>query len=529
MAATAARVNRSGRRPLTAAVATPRSPAVTVGGLALLVLLSVLLRTRRMEVGFWIDEALSVGIADRPLLDIPGTLRLDGSPPLYYLILHGWMRLAGTGEAATHALSLIFAVAAIPVAWALTRRLFGERAAWVCAALTATTPFLTQYAQETRMYSLVVLIGTVATATFVGAFALRLGRAWTWGFAASLAALLYIHNWSLFFGAGCGLAWLWLCWHTRDRTVVREGLFGFGAALLAYAPWIPSLAYQAAHTGAPWAQAPAPARLLEVPLTLLRDVPAAVLLVGAAGGIAALWRERGRAREMQAIARAVVAMAIVTLATVVLAWLTSQVSPAWATRYLAVAVAPVLLLAAVAVSRGGLAGALALLVTLGVWIAEPGPRAKSNVRDVAAAIEPSLAPGDLVISTQPEQLPAVAYYLDTPGLRWATLTGLVDDVGVTDWRDGPERLAATTPERDLLPLLDALPPGGRVALVQPQIADLGRWSAPWTKLVRIRSSEWEAAMRRDRRFRVVAVRPMVPEPLHPNPLEATVFVRSAMR
>ena len=33
---------------------------------------SVLLRTRDLDVGFWIDEGLSVGIADRPLSDIPG-------------------------------------------------------------------------------------------------------------------------------------------------------------------------------------------------------------------------------------------------------------------------------------------------------------------------------------------------------------------------------------------------------------------------------------------------------------------------
>ena len=57
-------------------------------GLGLLVAGSVLLRTRQLDVGFWIDEGLSVGIADRPLGDIPGVLRQDGSPPLYYVLLN---------------------------------------------------------------------------------------------------------------------------------------------------------------------------------------------------------------------------------------------------------------------------------------------------------------------------------------------------------------------------------------------------------------------------------------------------------
>src|SRR4029079_6406321 len=57
-------------------------------GIGVLLAVSILLRTRELGVGFWIDEGLSVGIADRPLTDIPGVLRQDGSPPLYYLLLH---------------------------------------------------------------------------------------------------------------------------------------------------------------------------------------------------------------------------------------------------------------------------------------------------------------------------------------------------------------------------------------------------------------------------------------------------------
>ena len=46
----------------------------------------------------------------------------DGIPPLYYLLLHGWMPVFGTGEAATRALSLLFALLAVPASfWAGTR------------------------------------------------------------------------------------------------------------------------------------------------------------------------------------------------------------------------------------------------------------------------------------------------------------------------------------------------------------------------------------------------------------------------
>src|SRR2546421_12853339 len=87
--------------------AVSRARVAVPAGLGLLVLLSLVLRTRHLGIGFWIDEGLSVGISHRPLADIPGVLRQDGSPPLYYALLHLWMAVFGESEAATRALSLL--------------------------------------------------------------------------------------------------------------------------------------------------------------------------------------------------------------------------------------------------------------------------------------------------------------------------------------------------------------------------------------------------------------------------------------
>ena len=42
------------------------------------------------------------------LSDIPLALREDGSPPLYYMLLHFWLDLAGSSEQGVRALSLLF-------------------------------------------------------------------------------------------------------------------------------------------------------------------------------------------------------------------------------------------------------------------------------------------------------------------------------------------------------------------------------------------------------------------------------------
>ena len=105
------------------------------------------------------------------------------------------------------------------------------------------------------------------------------------------------------------------------------------------------------------------------------------------------------------------------------------------------------------------------------------------------------------------------------------MTGPVRDTGVTDWRDGVDRLRATSAERDLAPLLEGLRPGQRLALVVPQIYAIGRWSAPWTKLVRLRSEEWLQHVSNDPRLGLTAVVPANPLPAGPNPVRAQVYVR----
>ena len=130
--------------------------------------LSAFLRTRQLNAGFWIDEGLSVGIAHHHWSSIPGLLRQDGSPPGYYLLLGLWIRLFGDGERATHTLSLALRARVHPG----SRMRPGApsstaRPASICATLAAFDPFLTYYAQETRMYEVEALLSIVVAYAYV--------------------------------------------------------------------------------------------------------------------------------------------------------------------------------------------------------------------------------------------------------------------------------------------------------------------------------------------------------------------------
>jgi mannosyltransferase len=459
-------------------LATPR-PALWVGALLALMAASLLLRTGALGAGYWIDEGISVGIASHDLRDIPGALGQDGNPPLYYLLLHGWMKIFGTTEAATRALSLLFALLAIPASFWAGTRLFSRRAGVIAAAGAAGAPFLTYYAQETRMYSLVVLLSILASASFALAF-VRSERKHVVYLGVWLALLLYTHTWGIFLVVAMSAVWLHL--RRRGEVDTRDGVRLLIVLAVAYLPWLPVILFQAQHTAAPWAERPSPLVLLIIPGGLFGHIATPLLAIAVYFAV----------RRRPPVDRAVRMLLGIAIGTALLAWLSSQIEPAWATRYSAVLMGPLLLALASVVSRGRRWTVVALVGVAGVWAMSGPPATKSNVRTVSTTIAPSIRPGDLVVSTQPETVPALHRYLPA-GVVYLTPMGLVSDPRQTDWRDGLQRLRSGQAETQLLPAIERLPRGRRVLIVTPVPGERLSQS-PWARAVRIRTREWRAAL-----------------------------------
>ena len=466
-------------------------------GLVVLVAVSLVLRDTAIHARYWIDEGLSVGIARHRLTDIPGLLRQDGSPPLYYLLLGVWIRVFGDGEARTHALSLLFALLTVPVGFAAGRALFSERAGWIVAVIAALNPFVNYYAQETRMYSLVVLLSMVMATTFVLGF-VQGRRAWLIAFVVSGAALLYSHNWGVFLLAGSAIALIPLL---RARVVpLRDAALAYGAIALLYLPWVPTLLFQARHTGAPWANSPS---LTDLPGTLASLVGGpgpgvALLLVGGSGIAAYLARRPGDVPTREAAATR--ALGVMLLAALLLAFVASQISPAWTVRYLAALVGPFVVLAGAMLARAGTMGLVTAALLAGLWLHPPtrSVNNKSDVHHISALVSGKVAPGDIVVSTHPEQVPVLHFYFPK-GLRWANGMGWVRDTGIMDWRDALDRYRHIWPRPTSDRFIKALRPGQQLVLVQP-IIRTARWGAPWTRLVRHRAKRWEFLLDRDPRL-----------------------------
>ncbi len=514
------------------------SPLALVAFMAFLLVVSLWWRTRAIGGSFWMDEGLSVGIASHDLSEIPGVLRTDGSPPLYYMLLHFWMGFAGRTETATHALSLLASLTAIPAGLWVGWSLFGRRAGVILASLCAFNWFFTAYGQETRMYALMGLFGLLATACYLHAFVFR-RRVYLIPFALLLALMLYTHGWGIFFGIACAVALIPILRASEERRqVLIDAALAFGGAALLFLPWVPTLIYQLQNTGAPWGRAPRLGAPVQIARGLLGgDRVGAALFIGAGIG---LWRtfragrhtaqmeatsgadlaeeERGREDgraggprlDRQTLRTAAIVLIVIPVFTLVFAWVLSQFTPAWVVRYFAAVVGPILLLGAFGLARAGRIGIAATIVVCLLTLdpqLNSGLRNKSDVRDVAATLRTELHPGDLVIVGQSEQVPVNWYYLPG-GLRFATPLGATADPRAMNWVDVVDKLKAAQPRETLEPLLGTLRRGQRVLFIRPLTVGIENWEAPWTQLVRRRSAQWGRLLEDDRRFTRTATAPL---------------------
>jgi len=262
------------------AFARPGRGALFLGaGAAALVVAGLALRVLTAS-DLWLDEALTVNIARLPLGEIPGALRHDGAPPLYYWVLHVWMTVFGSSDLAVRSLSGVASALTLPVVWVVGRRMGGTRAAWGAAIVLAVNPFAIRYATETRMYALVALEAALGLLAALRAYERPTASRLAWVVAAA-AALLYTHYWGLYLLVAAGAVLLVRVWRRpqpsplggvarvgtwRERLLAPEGrlLAALAVGGLAWVPWAPIFLEQVAHTGTPWATPVGPSALVTV-------------------------------------------------------------------------------------------------------------------------------------------------------------------------------------------------------------------------------------------------------------------------
>ena len=475
-----------------------RLPRWLTTGAILLVLLAIsaVLRTRVLSMQLWFEEAIATGVAQHSLSELPGVLRSAGAAPLYYVILHFWISAFGSGQTATHTLSLLIGLLCVPLAMWAGWTLGGRRAGVFAAILFAFSSFLDRYAEETQPYELLVLLGLLTTVGMINGLVHR-RRRWLWLFGAGLALMLYTQGTAVlyWFGAAVALVVIWRCAPAEERPgVLRDGLLCFAGAFVVYLPWLPTTISQIAHDTAPFHYLPLPGATVPSQLLGSERVDVTLLIPVLIGVVPLAVAARRRSPE----AVTIWCLMAIPAGALLLGRLAGIVTPIWAWRYFAVIVAPLLLFGALGSARAKVVGVAAMIFCV-AFLANASsfaPKYKSDMEDVAGEMAPLLHPGDLVVVAQPEQMPLAWYYLPG-GLRFASTLGRVSDPSYMRWDGALGRLQAASPRAVLGPLVATLRPGQQLLYVRPLTEGAKNWSASWPQLVRRRAAQWGQSLTGD--------------------------------
>ncbi|MGB9883604.1 MAG: hypothetical protein ACPLRN_03780 [Microgenomates group bacterium] len=113
---------------------------------------------------FWNDEAFSFLMAKKNIFEIISYSAKDYSPPLYYLILHFWIKIFGSSEIALRLFSFIFFWGVVYLGFLFLNEIFkfSLKKSFFYTLLIVINPLLVYYAFEARSYTLFAFLSGVS-------------------------------------------------------------------------------------------------------------------------------------------------------------------------------------------------------------------------------------------------------------------------------------------------------------------------------------------------------------------------------
>jgi uncharacterized membrane protein len=195
----------------------------------------------------WLDESWSRWMTEQSWAGLGhAAIRYDTHPPFYYSLLKAWTAIAPSTPAGLRSLSVLAAMAMLPLAWAAAGRIEAlSRSRWarsLAVALVAVSPPLVVAAGQARPYALFALAFALALWA-----ALKLvqdssgrGRFASWAlYLGGLEATLWLHSLGALFAASLA-GGLFLA--SAAAGSLRRNLRAFAAVhLLAAIAWLPGL------------------------------------------------------------------------------------------------------------------------------------------------------------------------------------------------------------------------------------------------------------------------------------------------
>jgi hypothetical protein len=196
---------------------------------------------------FWRDEAFTGVVVRRSWTAMFDAVRSDSAPPLGYLISHV-VASVSSDPWALRVVSVMAGTAAVPIAGALARRLGGDRAGLLGAAVVAVTPPLVISSRDARMYALATTLVMLCALTLWRALE-RPSRQRLVVYGVCVTLAVYTHYFAAV-GVVAQLAVAGLL-HPEPRAWRRAGASALLGGLT-LVPWLIAASAQFQHAGVPF-------------------------------------------------------------------------------------------------------------------------------------------------------------------------------------------------------------------------------------------------------------------------------------
>ena len=227
--------------------------------LLLILLLAFGLRIYHLDVqSLWYDEGVTARVAQMGAGELARWTANDIQPPLYYLLLGGWLHIfnpwPGNIAYLMRFFSAGFGLLLVGLMGALARRLWRRCAGLLAALVVAISPLMVYYSQEARMYAMLLFLVTLAAYWVVrlldvsshGGMRLAGKERARLGYLALYAltglAAMYTHYFAGFALLALALYWAHV-WVRENRHARALGGFALANALIlvGYLPWLPAM------------------------------------------------------------------------------------------------------------------------------------------------------------------------------------------------------------------------------------------------------------------------------------------------
>ncbi|MEP7265136.1 MAG: glycosyltransferase family 39 protein [Bacteroidota bacterium] len=181
----------------------------------------------------WYDESFTAYQSQGSLSEIVDVARWDSNPPLYLIIMHYWLKLAGLSEFTLRFPSLIFNSLACSILFLFAYRSFNIKVALLATLFFLSSDSMFYYAQEARAYSFLFLLTILSGFLF---FELIRKPGWLISSALAItnAALFYTH----YIETVIVVFQFVLIIYIGRKTIVKYYALSFGLFIAMMIPWI---------------------------------------------------------------------------------------------------------------------------------------------------------------------------------------------------------------------------------------------------------------------------------------------------